>query len=160
MSTYNETYVPITWTKTSKEVAKNVMRSSWENEENINENIFNLSIVKYSEMQDSLSNGSERLLLFFTSGNNEICLEEEVSNSPRKIGDKEKTISDKSYMLKVYDRETKAIMYYNTVLARVELEKKEDGVSDGSLIEDLEVIAVYDEDEENPFDTEFNEPED
>lgn len=130
MSTFNEIYVPTTWTKTSKEVAANVMRSSWVDVENIDENYFNLSIVKYSEVKDDQLDCDEKLTLFFESGNNEICLEEETSNTPRQVNDKEKTVRDKTYMLKVYDKETKATMYYDVVLARVELEKKGDSVVD------------------------------
>ena len=50
-------------------------------------------------------------------------------------------------------------MYYDVKLARVEVEKKEETVTeDKSLGEHLEVIAELDD--ENPFNTEFDIPED
>ena len=49
-------------------------------------------------------------------------------------------------------------MYYDVKLARVEMEKVKasDFRDDGSLSEHLEVIAKLDDD--NPFDTDFDEP--
>ena len=50
-------------------------------------------------------------------------------------------------------------MYYDVKLARVEMEKNKNTEinSENSLDEHLEVIAKLDDD--NPFDTEFDEPE-
>lgn len=64
-----------------------------------------------------------------------------------------------TYLLKVIDHTTNSVMYYDVKLARVEVEKKEEtGTEDKSLGEHLEVITKLDD--ENPFNTEFDIPED
>ena len=51
-------------------------------------------------------------------------------------------------------------MYYDVKLARVEVEKKEKTVTEDKLLgEHLEVITKLDDDD-NPFNTEFDIPED
>jgi len=132
---------------------------------NLGSNIFDLSIITYSNVEDDLLDCDEKLSLFFVSGNNEIMLSEETSYSPKQLVDDQKeninesgTVKEKTYSLKVYDRDTKSTMYYDVKLARVEMEKeKASGFrDDGSLSEHLEVIAKLDDD--NPFDTDFDEP--
>lgn len=62
------------------------------------------------------------------------------------------------YTLKVVDHETNSVAYYDVKLARVEIGKKEDK---GLQEKRLEVIEELDDDEdENPFDTKFDDAED
>ena len=162
MTPFNEIYVPNGWNKTSKIVPYNPLRSSWPEVSNTKENIFDLSIVTYSKLEDDLIDCDENLTLFFVHQSNEIMLIEETSCKPRQLVNDQKenigesgTVKEKTYSLKVYDRETKSTMFYDVKLARVELEKDiTSGVEENdSLSEHLEVIAKLDDD--NPFDTEF-----
>ena len=162
MTPYNDIYVPNGWNKTSKIVPYNPARSSWPEVSNTNENIFDLSIVTLSKIEDGLMDCDEKLTLFFVHQDNEIMLIEETSYKPTQLVDDQKenineggTIKEKTYLLKVYDRETKSTMFYDVKLARVELEKdmKIDVEEENQLSERLEVIAKLDDD--NPFDTEF-----
>lgn len=165
MKSINEIFVPSSWVRTTKEVSSNPIRASWPDVANLDSNIFDLSIITYSNVEDDLLDCDEKLSLFFVSGNNEIMLSEETSYSPKQLVDDQKeninesgTVKEKTYSLKVYDRDTKSTMYYDVKLARVEMEKvKASGFrDDGSLSEHLEVIAKLDDD--NPFDTDFDEP--
>jgi hypothetical protein len=131
---------------------------------NTNENIFNLSIVTYNKIEDDLLDCDETLTLFFARQSNDITLIEETSYKPRQLVDDQKeninesgTVKEKTYLLKVFDRETRSTMFYDVKLARVELEKDVPVAGDGSLSEHLEVIAKLDDDD-NPFDTDFDDP--
>ena len=164
MKSINEIFVPSGWVRTTKEVSSNPIRASWPDVANLDSNIFDLSIITHSNVEDELLDCDEKLSLFFVSGNNEVMLSEETSYSPRQLVDDQKeninesgTIKEKIYSLKVYDRDTKSTMFYDVKLARVEMEKEVLGFKDdGSLSEHLEVIAKLDDD--NPFDTDFDEP--
>lgn len=167
MTSYKETFVPTSWERTTLIAPSNPTRSSWPEVENVEQNIFNLSIVTENKIDDDLVDCNERLVLFFVHDNNEMYLTEETTLTPRQlVDDKPKnantsgSIREKTYMLKVVDNDTKSIMYYDVKLARVEMLKlsEEPATEETSISEDLEVIAVYDEDEENPFDTEFEDP--
>ena len=109
----------------------------------------------------------EKLVLFFVHENNEIYLTEETSLKPRQLVDDNKetanasgSIKEKTYFLKIVDNDTKSVMYYDAKLARVEMQKVSENQTTESapISEDLEVIAAYDEDEENPFNTDFEDP--
>ena len=165
MTPYNEIYVPTGWNKTSKIIPYNPARSVWPEVSNIKDNIFDLSIITYNKIEDDLMDCDEQLTLFFVHGNNEIVLREDTSYTPRQLVDDQKeninesgTIKEKTYLLTVVDKETKATMYYDVKLARVEMEKSEEVKIENtdSLSEHLEVIAKLDDD--NPFDTDFDEP--
>lgn len=79
-----------------------------------------------------------------------------IVNDEVEAGGKEFT-----YLLKVIDHATNSIMYYDVNLARVEIAKaKEIVTDDGSLSEHLEVITKLDDEDDNPFNTEFDIPED
>ncbi len=162
MTPYNEIYVPNGWNKTSIIAPYNPARFAWPEVSNTKENIFDLSIVTFSKIEDDLMDCDEKLTLFFVHQDNEIMLIEETSYKPTKLVDDQKentneggTIKEKTYLLKVYDRETKSAMFYDVKLARVELEKElKIGVEEENpLSEHLEVIAKLDDD--NPFGTEF-----
>ena len=62
------------------------------------------------------------------------------------------------YELKVLDHETKSTMYYETKLVRVEVEKDEEKTTNVEPLEEhMEVIAELDDEDENPFQIEFEE---
>ena len=104
-----------------------------------------------------------QLILNFIYGNNEISLLQESDCIKRKsIIDDEIEAGGKefTYLLKVIDHTTNSVMYYDVKLARVEVEKKEKTIEDETLSEHLEVITVYDEDEEDPFNINFEDAKD
>ena len=107
-------------------------------------------------------NDKHQFILNFIYGNNEISLVQESGLLKRKaIVDDEVETGGKefTYLLKVIDHATNSTMYYDVKLARVEIEKKEETVVDDyPLSEHLEVITVYDEEEDNPFKTDFDDP--
>ena len=118
MKSINEIFVPSGWVRTTKEVSSNPIRASWPDVANLDSNIFDLSIITYSNVEDDLLDCDEKLSLFFVSGNNEIMLSEETSYSPKQLVDDQKeninesgTVKEKTYSLKVYDRDTKSTMY-------------------------------------------------
>ena len=126
----------------------------------VDENLFNLSIETNTEGDEDNQYLKEKFCLFFTHENNEMVLVEDTCYGTKESFDiqNEKVVEgglvkERTYMLKVVDKETKSTMYYDVKLARVEIEKDND-----SLSEHLEVIAKLDD--ENPFDTEFDDPED
>ena len=99
----------------------------------------------------------------YTHKNNEISLVEETGLMKRSSildDENEKGGQEFTYLLKVIDHNTNTTMYYDVKLARVELEKNGnvDINNEDSLCQHLEVIAKLDD--ENPFDAEFDEPED
>ena len=164
MTPYNEIYIPNGWNKTSNLVPNNPARSSWPEVSNVTENIFNLSIVTYNKIEDDLLDCDETLALFFAYQNDDITLIEKTSYKPRQLVDDQKeninesgTVKEKTYLLKVFDRDTKSAMFYDVKLARVELEKNVPVACDDSLSEHLEVIAKLDNDD-NPFNTDFDDP--
>lgn len=164
MASFNEIYIPTGWVKKKELIPDNPIRSSTPEIELYEDNVFDLWITADNKIEDDLLNCDEKLVLGFTHENNEIILSEETKYTPKQLVDDEKeninesgTVKERTYLLIVKDKDTKSTMYYDIKLARVELEKKTENNNEenNSLSEDLEVIAVYDEDEENPFDTEF-----
>ena len=164
MTSYNEVYIPTGWAKKTEIVPNNPIRSTTPEVELYDDNVFDLWITTDNKIEDDLLNCDEKLILCFTHENNEIVLTEEISYSPKERADDKKEnidnsgkIKERTYLLIVKDNDTKSTMYYDVKLARVELEKKAKNTNEdsNSLSEDLEVIAVYDEDDENPFDIEF-----
>lgn len=103
-----------------------------------------------------------QLILNFIYGNNEISLVQESDCIKRKsiVNDEvEADGKEFTYLLKVIDHATNSIMYYNVNLARVEIAKTEEIVTDDDLLsEHLEVIAELDDEDDNPFETEFGDP--
>ena len=162
MKSYCEIYVPDGWAKTTKETPDYLARSSWPQVEKINDNAFDLTILTNVKEEDDPSNNKEQLILNFTHKNNEISLVEEtgvIKRSSILDNEIEKGGQEFTYLLKVIDHNTNTTMYYDVKLARVEMEKNKNTEinSENSLDEHLEVIAKLDDD--NPFDTEFDEPE-
>ena len=163
MKSYCEVYVPSGWVKTVKETPQYLARSSWPQVEKINDNVFDLTVLTNVKEDDDPSNIKEQFILNCTHKNNEISLVEETGLMKRSsiVDDEvEKSGQEFTYLLKVIDHNTNTTMYYDVKLARVEMEKNEinEVSNDDSLSEHLEVIAKLDD--ENPFDTEFDEPSD
>ena len=126
------------------------------------ENIFDLSVLVSTKNDEEPNNEKHQLVLNFIYGNNEISLVQESDCIKREsIVDDEVETGGKefTYLLKVIDHTTNSVMYYDVKLARVEIEKKEEtGAEDKLLGEHLEVITKLGD--ENPFNTEFDIPED
>lgn len=164
MKCINEVFVPTGWNVTTEESAQNLSRPSWPLVTTTEENIFDLTVLVNTKNDEEPNNEKRQLILNFTYGNNEISLVQESDCIKRKsIIDDEAESSGKefTYLLKVIDHTTNSIMYYDVKLARVEVEKKEEiAVEDNSLSEHLEVIAKLDDEDDNPFNTEFDIPED
>ena len=108
------------------------------------------------DIKEDLTDGGGSLLLTFTHNNNEIMLFEETEHLSKQNTNNDGNVSEFKYLLKVFDHDTNSIMYYETKLMRVEIAKCDD--ERDNLSEHLEVIAVLDD--ENPFDTDFEIPED
>ena len=159
MRNYSEVYVPNGWIKTTEEIPDNPARSSWPEIEGVESNVFDLTIVVNEKANIDPMKIKEQLILNYTYGNNEVSLVQETGLVKRKsIVNDELDLGGReySYLLKVVNHETNATMYYDVKLARVEMEKKEEIESDDdSLAEHIEVIAPLDEDEDDPFDTDF-----
>ena len=164
MKCINEVFVPTGWNVTTEETAQNLSRPSWPLVTTTEENIFDLSVLVSTKNDEEPNNEKHQLVLNFIYGNNEISLVQESDCIKRKsIIDDEVEASGKefTYLLKVIDHTTNSIMYYDVKLARVEVEKKKEiAVEDNSLSEHLEVIAKLDDEDDNPFNTEFDIPED
>ena len=120
-----------------------------------------------NDINDDLLDCDENIVINYSYKNNEITFIEEVRQIPNQLvdDDKENIVEDNaskefSYLLKVVDHKTKATMYYDVKLARVEIAKSEEKPITGNDVinEKLEVIAALDED--NPFSTEFETPKD
>ena len=162
MKCINEVFVPTGWNVTTEETAQNLSRPSWPLVTTTEENIFDLSVLVSTKNDEEPNNEKHQLVLNFIYGNNEISLVQESNCIKREsIVDDEVETGGKefTYLLKVIDHTTNSVMYYDVKLARVEVEKKEETVTeDKSLGERLEVIAELDD--ENPFNTEFDIPED
>ena len=162
MKCINEVFVPTGWNVTTEETAQNLSRPSWPLVTTTEENIFDLSVLVNTKNDEEPNNEKHQLVLNFIYGNNEISLVQESDCIKREsIVDDEVETGGKeyTYLLKVIDHTTNSVMYYDVKLARVEVEKKEETVTeDKSLGERLEVIAELDD--ENPFNTEFDIPED
>lgn len=156
MKSYSELFVPTSWNKTSTENPANPIRSAWPEVKEIDEDIFNLSILVKKDIKEDLTDGGGSLLLTFTHNNNEIMLFEETEHLSKQNTNNDGNVSEFKYLLKVFDHDTNSIMYYETKLMRVEIAKCDD--ERDNLSEHLEVIAVLDD--ENPFDTDFEIPED
>lgn len=163
MKCINEVFVPTGWNVTTEETAQNLSRPSWPLVTTTEENIFDLSVLVSTKNDEEPNNEKHQLVLNFIYGNNEISLVQESECIKREsIVDDEVETGGKefTYLLKVIDHTTNSVMYYDVKLARVEVEKKEDtGAEDRSLGERLEVITKLD-DGDNPFNTEFDIPED
>ena len=162
MKCINEVFVPTGWNVTTEETAQNLSRPSWPLVTTTEENIFDLSVLVSTKNDEEPNNEKHQLVLNFIYGNNEISLVQESNCIKREsIVDDEVETGGKefTYLFKVIDHTTNSVMYYDVKLARVEVEKKEETVTeDKSLGERLEVIAELDD--ENPFNTEFDIPED
>ena len=163
MKCINEVFVPTGWNVTTEETAQNLSRPSWPLVTTTEENIFDLTVSVNTKNDEEPNNEKHQLILNFIYGNNEISLVQESDCIKRKsITGDEVDASGKefTYLLKVIDHTTNSIMYYDVKLARVEVEKKEKTVTEDKLLgEHLEVITKLD-DGDNPFNTEFDIPED
>ena len=162
MKCINEVFVPTGWNVTTEETAQNLSRPSWPLVTTTEENIFDLSVLVNTKNDEEPNNEKHQLILNFIYGNNEISLVQEsdcikrksIVNDEVEAGGKEFT-----YLLKVIDHATNSIMYYDVNLARVEIAKTEEIVTDDDLLsEHLEVIAELDDEDDNPFETEFGDP--
>lgn len=164
MTTYNEVYIPTGWAKTVEETPQNLLRTTWPQIEGIEENIFDLTILTNTKVDDDPINKKEQLIINYTYENNEISLVQEAGAIKRKsILDDELSTGGRefTYLLKVIDHNTNTTMYYKCDLERVEApNQKEIVVNDNPLSEHLEVIAKLDDEDDNPFNTEFDIPED
>ena len=162
MKCINEVFVPTGWNVTTEETAQNLFRPSWPLVTTTEENIFDLSVLVSTKNDEEPNNEKHQLVLNFIYGNNEISLVQEsdcikiksIVNDEVEADGKEFT-----YLLKVIDHATNSIMYYDVNLARVEIAKTEEIVTDDDLLsEHLEVIAELDDEDDNPFETEFGDP--
>ena len=162
---YNERYLPNGWTRTVEEIAQNRDRVSWPIVEEINDNIFGLAVDIETNIDDLPSKSWEDFSLSFTYENNEILLIQEKRYFSKdglvdyKTIDKEDKGKEFIYRLQVYDHDTNSIMYYKVNLERVEVKKEIESSSTvkikGLFNEDLEIIAPLDDEEDDPFKTEF-----
>ena len=162
MRSFSEIYVPSSWTWTTEETPQNQLNTPWPRLGGINENLFDLSVLINSKLDSESDTSKEQFIVNLTYKNNEISLVQETEPTRRKsiIDDDISTGGkDFSYLLKVIDHETNAVMYYDIKLARVEVEKKI-MPTDELLDEHLEVITEIDWENDNPFETEFDTPED
>ena len=162
MKCINEVFVPTGWNVTTEETAQNLSRPSWPLVTITEENIFDLSVLVNTKNDEEPNNEKQQLILNFIYGNNEISLVQESDCIKRKsiVNDEvEADGKEFTYLLKVIDHATNSIMYYDVNLARVEIAKTEEIVTDDDLLsEHLEVIAELDDEDDNPFETEFGDP--
>ena len=162
MKCINEVFVPTGWNVTTEETAQNLSRPSWPLVTTTEENIFDLSVLVSTKNDEEPNNEKHQLVLNFIYGNNEISLVQESDCIKRKsiVNDEvEADGKEFTYLLKVIDHATNSIMYYDVNLARVEIAKTEEIVTDDDLLsEHLEVIAELDDEDDNPFETEFGDP--
>ena len=165
---YNERYIPNGWTRTVEEIAQNRDRVSWPIVEEINDNLFRLAVDIGTNIDDSPEQSWEDFSLNFTYDNNEILLTQRKEYYSKDGSDKYRVVNDKNkgkeftYKLVVYDHSTNAVMYYKVNLERVEVGKETNNEQTTNIKNPLnekilEVIAPLDdeEDEENPFNTDF-----
>ena len=162
MKCINEVFVPTGWNVTTEETAQNLSRPAWPLVTTTEENIFDLSVLVNTKNDEEPNNEKHQLILNFIYGNNEISLVQESDCIKRKsiVNDEvEADGKEFTYLLKVIDHATNSIMYYDVNLARVEIAKTEEIVTDDDLLsEHLEVIAELDDEDDNPFETEFGDP--
>ena len=162
MKCINEVFVPTGWNVTTEETAQNLSRPSWPLVTTTEENIFDLSVLVNTKNDEEPNSEKHQLILNFIYGNNEISLVQESDCIKRKsiVNDEvEADGKEFTYLLKVIDHATNSIMYYDVNLARVEIAKTEEIVTDDDLLsEHLEVIAELDDEDDNPFETEFGDP--
>ena len=162
MKCINEVFVPTGWNVTTEETAQNLSCPSWPLVTTTEENIFDLSVLVSTKNDEEPNNEKHQLVLNFIYGNNEISLVQESDCIKRKsiVNDEvEADGKEFTYLLKVIDHATNSIMYYDVNLARVEIAKTEEIVTDDDLLsEHLEVIAELDDEDDNPFETEFGDP--
>ena len=162
MKSINEKYTPAGWTKTTTLTPSNPLRSSWPKVEGFDLNVFDLLIEKQINIDDDPINDTEDTTINIKLGHNELLLgqhSEHITRSDTTMVEKDKG-TEYVYEFKVVDHNTNAIMYYKVELTRVEVDKvdkEQDEANKNLLDEDLEVIAVLDDDEDNnPFETEFD----
>ena len=162
MKCINEVFVPTGWNVTTEGAAQNLSRPSWPLVTTTEENIFDLSVLVSTKNDEEPNSEKHQLVLNFIYGNNEISLVQESDCIKRKsiVNDEvEADGKEFTYLLKVIDHATNSIMYYDVNLARVEIAKTEEIVTDDDLLsEHLEVIAELDDEDDNPFETEFGDP--
>ena len=163
MKCFNEVFVPSGWIITTNEAPQNLSSTAWPQVQETCENVFDLTILTNTKNDEEPNSEKHQLILNFIYGNNEISLVQESDCIKREsIVDDEVETGGKefTYLLKVIDHTTNSVMYYDVKLARVEVEKKEKTVTEDKLLgEHLEVITKLD-DGDNPFNTEFDIPED
>ena len=163
MKCFNEVFVPSGWIITTNEAPQNLSSTAWPQVQETCENVFDLTILTNTKNDEEPNSEKHQLILNFIYGNNEISLVQESDCIKREsIVDDEVETGGKeyTYLLKVIDHTTNSVMYYDVKLARVEVEKKEKTVTEDKLLgEHLEVITKLD-DGDNPFNTEFDTPED
>lgn len=163
MKCFNEVFVPSGWIIRTNEAPQNLSSTAWPQVQETSENVFDLTILTNTKNDEETKSEKHQLILNFIYGNNEISLLQESDCIKRKsIIDDEIEAGGKefTYLLKVIDHTTNSVMYYDVKLARVEVEKKEKTIEDETLSEHLEVITVYDEDEEDPFNINFEDAKD
>ena len=163
MKCFNEVFVPSGWIITTNEAPQNLSSTAWPQVQETCENVFDLTILTNTKNDEEPNSEKHQLILNFIYGNNEISLVQESDCIKREsIVDDEVETGGKefTYLFKVIDHTTNSVMYYDVKLARVEVEKKEKTVTEDKLLgEHLEVITKLD-DGDNPFNTEFDIPED
>lgn len=159
---FSERYLPNGWTRTVEEISSNLERLSWPVVEEINDNIFGLAVDIETNLDDEPTKSWEDVLLSFKYENNEIYLTQHKSyfykdkNDGLKIFNENNNGKEFVYKLKVVDNSTGSIMYYKFNLERVEVGQRiVKEVKKDLFDEHLEVIARLDDDEDNPFDTKF-----
>ena len=160
---YNERFLPNGWVRTVEEVVNNNLeRNNWPTVEQIDCNLFNLSVDINTKIEDEAFKSYEDSVLNFRLDNNDITLIQRkryVGRDP--IEEVIPTVEEKGkefiYELKVVDKSTQAIMYYKVNLERVEINKPiGDDLKPRDIREDLDIIGPLDEDDEdNPFNTKF-----
>ena len=162
MKCFNEVFVPSGWIITTNEAPQNLSSTAWPQVQETCENVFDLTILTNTKNDEEPNSEKHQLILNFIYGNNEISLVQESDCIKRKsiVNDEvEADGKEFTYLLKVIDHATNSIMYYDVNLARVEIAKTEEIVTDDDLLsEHLEVIAELDDEDHNPFETEFGDP--
>lgn len=158
MKSINEKYVPSGWTKTTVFTPSNPIRESWPKVEGFDSNILGLFVENQIDMDDDPTKVIENTTLIFQIGQNEIVLVQHVERSnTTDVTSGEKIGNEFTYDFKVIDHKVNSIMTYKVELVKVEINQEKE--SGGLLGEKLEVISKLEDDEENPFETSFEDPE-
>ena len=127
--------------------------------EGFDSNILGLSIETQIDMDDDPVKVTENTVLNCKIGDNEIVLGQHVERAKtNEIISKEKRVNEFTYDFMVIDHKVHSTMFYKVELARVEINQDKDKDNNVCLGERLEVIAKLDEDDDNPFETTFDEP--